>query len=29
VEIHGLQQRVGSRGQRPPPLRTVLIGAGD
>ena len=29
VQIHGLQQRVTGRGQRPPTLLTVLTGAGD
>jgi hypothetical protein len=29
VQIHGLQQRVTGRGQRPPTLLAVLAGAGD
>jgi hypothetical protein len=29
VQIHGLQQRVAGRGQRPPTLLTVLTSAGD
>ena len=29
AQIHGLQQRVAGPGQRPPPLLTVLTGAGD
>jgi hypothetical protein len=29
MQIHGLQQRVAGRGQRPPTLLTVLTSAGD
>jgi hypothetical protein len=29
VQIHGLQQRVAGRGQRPPPLLTALADVGD
>ena len=29
IQIHGRRQRVTGRGQRPPPLLTVLTSAGD
>jgi homeodomain-containing protein/DDE superfamily endonuclease len=29
TQIHGLQQRIAGRGQRPPTLLTILAGAGD